>query len=397
MTGKKLPKKLNLKDIDHEQVKFATFGNRRPQQSIAAKVRIEIKTIEADVRLIVATVVNYLTRFSLINTIVGPIIAGSGYMHKHGNSLNKMVYDPHEMNNERLLLKYDETIRDQIQSNFIEKVCPEMDQVGIIHYLPHHEVITPDKATTKLRIVYDASSHQKGRKGLNDEYFSLHFRMMEIVIIADTEKAFLQLELLLSERNCTRFLWLKDIRGQAVEENIEDEIKKNLYVDNIVVSINGTDEALLKYQEMKIIFNDASMNKKKISWDQLISMEDQETWKNLICAWPIHVKEIPHVAMDPSEPTKIYVFSDASPVAYAVSVYVIQENEASLVFAKSRIAPIKGMTIPKLELLAVLIGVRAAQFVIKQIELENIKVALWSDSKCVHWIHNHSRLLPKFV
>uniref|UniRef100_A0A1I7VUX5 Integrase_H2C2 domain-containing protein n=1 Tax=Loa loa TaxID=7209 RepID=A0A1I7VUX5_LOALO len=38
---------------------------------------------------------------------------------------------------------------------------------------------------------------------------------------------------------------------------------------------------------------------------------------------------------------KIHVFSYASSVAYAASVYVIQENEASLIFVKSRIAPIK--------------------------------------------------------
>uniref|UniRef100_A0A1I7VC36 DUF1758 domain-containing protein n=1 Tax=Loa loa TaxID=7209 RepID=A0A1I7VC36_LOALO len=259
--SKKLAKRLNQEDIDHEQVKSATFGNRRPQQSITAKVRIGIKTIEADI-------ITY--GFYLTNTIAGPMIAGSGYMDKHSNRLNEMIYDPYEMrlilgfigiqdqpnlhedkqalerfkenitknngryqNNERLLLKYDETIRDQIQSNVIEKVCPEMDHVGIIHYLPHHEVITPNKATTELRTVYDASSHQKGRKELNDVLYRgpiilldlvgvlLRFRMMEIVIIVDIEKAFLQLELLPSERNCTRFLWLKNIRGQTTEDNIE--------------------------------------------------------------------------------------------------------------------------------------------------------------------------------
>ncbi|EJD75897.1 hypothetical protein LOAG_17046 [Loa loa] len=94
--SKKLSKRLNLEDVDYEQVKLATFGNRRSQQSIAAKVQIGIKTIEAKIIPIIATVVNYLTRFSLINTIVGPMIVGSGYMDNHGNRLNKMVYDPHE-------------------------------------------------------------------------------------------------------------------------------------------------------------------------------------------------------------------------------------------------------------------------------------------------------------
>uniref|UniRef100_A0A1I7V8Y3 Polyprotein n=1 Tax=Loa loa TaxID=7209 RepID=A0A1I7V8Y3_LOALO len=95
-------------------------------------------------------------------------------------------------NNRRLFLEYDETIYDQIQPNVIEKVCSKMGYVGIIHYLPHHEVITPNKATTKLKIVYDPSSHQKGRKGLSDVLYQgsiilpdlvrvlVRVRMMEI-------------------------------------------------------------------------------------------------------------------------------------------------------------------------------------------------------------------------
>ncbi|VDM95969.1 unnamed protein product, partial [Onchocerca ochengi] len=56
------------------------------------------------------------------------------------------------------------------------------------------------------------------------------------------------------------------------------------------------------------------------------------------------------------------------------------------------------MTIPRLELLAILIGVRTARFVIKQLGLEATAVTLWSDSKCViHWIQNHSKLLPRFI
>ncbi|VIO86184.1 Uncharacterized protein BM_BM17910 [Brugia malayi] len=56
------------------------------------------------------------------------------------------------------------------------------------------------------------------------------------------------------------------------------------------------------------------------------------------------------------------------------------------------------MLIPRLELLSVLIGVRAAQFVLKQLNLENNEVTLWTDSKCVlYWIQNYTKLLPRFV
>ncbi|KAL3993991.1 Pao retrotransposon peptidase family protein [Acanthocheilonema viteae] len=97
----------------------------------------------------------------------------------------------------------------------------------------------------------------------------------------------------------------------------------------------------------------------------------------------------------------MHVFTDASSIAYSAAVYLVSQEmngtKSSLIFAKSRIAPIKGMTISR-DLIAILIGTRAAQFVITQLDLTNIKVILWSDSKCaLHWIKNHSNLIPRFV
>ncbi|VDM98272.1 unnamed protein product, partial [Onchocerca ochengi] len=128
--------------------------------------------------------------------------------------------------------RYNEIIQEQLQSNIIEEVSRDMNQVGIIHYLPHHEVLTLNKSMTKLRIVYDASAHSKETKSLNDVLYRgpitltdligvlLRFRMIKNVIVADIEKALLQIELHPSDRNCTRFLWLKDIKGTVSEENI---------------------------------------------------------------------------------------------------------------------------------------------------------------------------------
>ena len=66
-------------------------------------------------------------------------------------------------------------------------------------------------------------------------------------------------------------------------------------------------------------------------------------------------------------------FCDASAKAYATAIYLHQEMEnhakADLVFAKSRIAPIKQTTIPRLELMAVVIAVRCATFVKTQLHI----------------------------
>ena len=55
-----------------------------------------------------------------------------------------------------VLREYDSVIRDQESKGIIENVGVEPP--GKVHYLPHREVVRSDKQTTKLRIVFDASS-----------------------------------------------------------------------------------------------------------------------------------------------------------------------------------------------------------------------------------------------
>lgn len=47
------------------------------------------------------------------------------------------------------------------------------------------------------------------------------------------------------------------------KSDITAEIRKNLYVDNVIVLTAGTQEAFHKYQELKRIFGEASMNRRE--------------------------------------------------------------------------------------------------------------------------------------
>lgn len=138
------------------------------------------------------------------------------------STVNRMKNKP------ELMQKYDNVIQEQFTKGIIERV--ETKRVGIVHYLTHHAVITPQKTTTKLRVVYDASSKSKqSNKSLNECLYRgpvmlhdlcgmlMRFRLHKIALVSDIEKAFLQIGLQESQRDVTRFVWLKDINNPRLD------------------------------------------------------------------------------------------------------------------------------------------------------------------------------------
>ena len=99
----------------------------------------------------------------------------------------------------------------------------ELDHAEKVHYLPHQTVIKKEVETTKFRVVFDASL-KEGKRGtsLNDCLhvwllltpllydILLRFRENRIGIVADIEKAFLNIEVDRKDRDCLRFLWVED-------------------------------------------------------------------------------------------------------------------------------------------------------------------------------------------
>ena len=68
-----------------------------------------------------------------------------------------------------ILREYDSVIKEQLSRGIVEEVSENnTGEVGEVHYLAHHPVVRNDKQTTKVRVVYDASSKQCGGPSLND-------------------------------------------------------------------------------------------------------------------------------------------------------------------------------------------------------------------------------------
>ncbi|UYV74213.1 hypothetical protein LAZ67_11002500, partial [Cordylochernes scorpioides] len=95
--------------------------------------------------------------------------------------------------------------------------------------------------------------------------------------------------------------------------------------------------------------------------------------------------------MVPQKDWKIHTFVDASSEAYAAVVFlrtrVGDKVEVHMMAAKSRVAPLKRPTIPRLELLACVVGARLNKMIFEALELKDIKNVFWSDATtALAWI-----------
>ena len=128
--------------------------------------------------------------------------------------------------------------------------------------------------------------------------------------------------------------------------------------------------------------------KDKWEWDTSFNEEKVKRWKliseGLEC---IPQQVIPRniKLLDDSVIYTLLCFSDASSKAYTTVIYLHQASKSStrvdLIFSKTWLAS-EHNTIPRLELLGILIGVRGLRFVEKELGLPVSSKILWTDSQC---------------
>lgn len=100
---------------------------------------------------------------------------------------------------------------------------------------------------------------------------------------------------------------------------------------------------------------------------------------------------------------QLHLFCDASTKAMCAVAYWRWTNKCNDVFisfiaSKSRVAPVKYTSVPRLELQAALLAARLADTIVQEHRLEIKDRFFWSDSTAVlHWIDNNERNYKTFV
>ena len=143
-----------------------------------------------------------------------------------------------------------------------------------------------------------------------------------------------------------------------------------------------------------------------LHWDDNLPCHVQEKWIQFFK----EMKELDKIGFkrclvppETPEAPVLCVFSDASQEAFGACAYVRQKTkqstyEVNFVAAKSRVAPLKQLTIPRLELQAAVLASRLAKTIVKECTIQFADVKFFTDSSItLAWIQSPSRSFKPFV
>ncbi|XP_065895991.1 uncharacterized protein [Dysidea avara] len=134
-----------------------------------------------------------------------------------------------------------------------------------------------------------------------------------------------------------------------------------------------------------------------VSWDIELNNTYQLKWTTIVADISIASQQcfprqcIPKLDLSSAV---LHVFADASPKAYGAAVYLQCGNYSSLLISKSRVAPLKQHTLPRLELMAAVIAAHLGSFVVNSLN-HTVTTIYWSDSQIVLcWLQSRKKLKP---
>ncbi|GFV96520.1 integrase catalytic domain-containing protein [Trichonephila clavipes] len=142
----------------------------------------------------------------------------------------------------------------------------------------------------------------------------------------------------------------------------------------------------------------------KLDWDSPLPEALATKWKTFqkefeqVCS--IHIPRWIHTA---SQQITLHGFCDASELAYASVIYAVQpqadgNTKVTLLVAKSRVAPLKSVSIPRLELNGALLLARLYATCKNILKEYDVHFYAWTDSQVVlSWLSSHPRNWKPYI
>ena len=157
--------------------------------------------------------------------------------------------------------------------------------------------------------------------------------------------------------------------------------------------------------KLKILFQDVC--KRHIDWDEFLCKDHQEIWDALMKDIKLFESiELPRCVIEGRmQSIDLVEFSEASEKAYAACIFIVSKYEegkqnSHILVSKTRVAPLKTLTMPRLELMAALILSRLMSRIV--VELRKVceinRILCLTDAAIVlAWIRGEDKQYKTFV
>lgn len=144
-----------------------------------------------------------------------------------------------------------------------------------------------------------------------------------------------------------------------------------------------------------------------LGWDEEIGEENKSRWRKwLVDILQIEKLTVPRCVNSNGSVVTVYqlhAFSDASDNGYGIAIYTRLSDDgghatSNLLLGKSRVAPLKKISIPRMELTAASIAVKFVNIILEEMNYHFDSVVFWTDSQCVlSYISNRTSRFKTFV
>ncbi|XP_042220387.1 uncharacterized protein LOC121865127 [Homarus americanus] len=356
----------------------------------------------------------------------------------------------------RLRQGYVEEINKLPAEGYAESVpkCQLESDTGLVWYLPHHPVLNPNMPN-KVRIVFDCAAKHK-RTSLNNQVLQgpdfinkllgvlFRFRQGTTAIMADVEAMYHQIHVAPEHRDALRFLWwengdlsrepvtyrmkvhifggvwspscapyalrrtFQDHRSEFPDKVAEAEV--NFCVDDLLMLLDSSNEASMLACQLRRLLACGGFRLTKWASNHkgVLATIPPEERQNALKEIDLRQNKLPMeralgACAKEIISAQLHTFCDASQAAYGAVTYLRLVDsggsiQCSFVYGRAKLAPLKQLTIPRLELCAAVLAVNADRTIRREMTMTIHESYFWKDSMLVlQYIANSSRRFQTFI